>query len=155
MKKTIKVFTNGCFDLLHVGHITLLKYCQLLANGGEVILGLDSDEKIKRDKGEIRPIFTYDERRAQLIVLSGILGKFTIFKFHTDQDLYDLIKTVGPDVIVKGSEYHGQRIVGDDLAQVTFCGQVHNISTSQIIERVQHKEAEYLAKMYEAVRLHE
>jgi D-beta-D-heptose 7-phosphate kinase/D-beta-D-heptose 1-phosphate adenosyltransferase len=155
MKKTIKVFTNGCFDLLHVGHITVLKYCQLLANGGEVILGLDADEKIRRDKGELRPIFTYDERRQQLITLSSVLGKFTIFKFHTDQDLYDLIKSTEPDVIVKGSEYHGKRVIGDDLAQVTFCGQVHNISTSDIIDRIQRKEAEYLAKMYEAARLHE
>jgi D-beta-D-heptose 7-phosphate kinase / D-beta-D-heptose 1-phosphate adenosyltransferase len=115
------VFTNGCFDVLHVGHFGLLSFCrQLAGNDGRVIVAIDSDEKIKKDKGINRPYFSYIERAQDLQYLirslTGAEQDFAINDvriFDTNEGLYEIIKEVKPDIIVKGTDREGN-VIGSD-----------------------------------------
>ena len=95
------VFTNGCFDVLHRGHIELLKHCRVLGGDtGWVIVGINSDESIRRLKGDHRPIMSQDDRKALLEELSCI-DEVVIFDEDTP---YELIQRSKPDIIVKGGD---------------------------------------------------
>ena len=96
MRKT--VFTNGCFDVLHRGHIELLKFSKRI--GDQLVVGLNSDESIKRIKGSDRPINNQKDRKMMLEELRCV-DKVIIFDEDTP---YDLIQSVNPDIIVKGGD---------------------------------------------------
>lgn len=129
------VFTNGCFDILHVGHVTYLQ--QAKAEGQILVVGLNSDESVKRLKGETRPI-QCEEDRAKILAALGCVDYVTIFSEDTPKDL---IESVKPDVLVKGGDWPVDKIVGADFVQanggrvktLTF---VNGKSSSSIIERV-------------------
>ena len=104
MKSKI-IFTNGCFDILHTGHFKLLKYCKEL---GHVIVGLNSDRSVKRLKGEKRPIFTQEDR-VFMLKSCKYVDKVIIFEEDTP---YNLIKSIKPDIIVKGGDYKKEEVVG-------------------------------------------
>ena len=108
IKKTYKkiVFTNGCFDLLHKGHRDLIK--QSFSFGDILIVGLNSDESVKRLKGEHRPIKNEVERKNTLLN-TGYVNEVYIFDDDTPLELINLIK---PDVLVKGGDYAPNEIVG-------------------------------------------
>ena len=91
------VFTNGCFDVLHRGHLDLLKYCKKL---GTVVVGLNSDASVKRLKGESRPLNSEKDRKYLLDSLVFV-DKVIIFNEDTP---YNLIKEINPDIIVKGGD---------------------------------------------------
>ncbi len=128
--KTI-VFTNGCFDILHLGHV---KYLESAKNMGDVlIVGLNSDASVKRLKGETRPINPqYD--RAYLLAALECVDYVVIFDEDTP---YELIKIVQPDILVKGGDYRYQNVVGSDIAkEVRFVDFIDGKSTTGIINKI-------------------
>lgn len=125
----MKVFTNGCFDVLHLGHIELLKYCSSL---GDVIVGLNSDESIKRLKGLSRPI---NDEQSRLRVLESIKYVSSVHIFHEDTP-YELIKSLKPDLIVKGGDYKPEQIAGHDLCEVKIFETLDGYSSTAIIKKI-------------------
>lgn len=105
------VFTNGCFDLLHIGHIKLLDYAK--EQGDKLIVALNTDDSVNKQKGGVRPIIPQDERAK---VLSSLESVDAVVFFDEDTP-YSLIKSVKPDVLVKGDEYTEDQIVGADFVK--------------------------------------
>ena len=105
------VFTNGCFDILHLGHITYLE--QAKTKGDILIVGLNSDASVKRLKGTERPIKDEQSRASILAALSSV-DLVIVFKEDTP---IDLIQAVKPDVLVKGGDYKKEDIVGADFVE--------------------------------------
>ena len=125
------VFTNGCFDILHLGHV---KYLEMAKSFGDVlIVGVNSDTSVKRLKGKSRPINPeYD--RAYLLAALDVVDFVTIFDEDTP---YELIKALKPDILVKGGDYKGKEVVGSDIVkEVRLVDFVDGKSTTNIIERV-------------------
>jgi len=122
------VFTNGCFDILHTGHLTLLKEAR--KRGDKLIVGLNSDASVKRLKGALRPINNVDVRREQLELIPYV-DEVIVFDNDTP---YQLIKDVQPDLIVKGGDYTVEEIVGHDLASVHIVPTVKGHSTTNLLE---------------------
>ena len=133
-QKGIKtVFTNGCFDILHIGHI---KYLEKAKSFGDIlILGLNSDNSIRRLKGENRPINTQTDR-AYILASLEVVDYVVIFNEDTPLDLIKLIK---PDVLVKGSDYEGKEVVGQDIAKELKLVQfIDAKSTSKMIKKIRN-----------------
>lgn len=123
------VWTNGCFDIIHIGHIELFKYARSL--GSKLFVGIDSDRRIKINKGDSRPINNELNRKA---VLSSIKHIDDIFIFNSDDELRSTIKNLGVDIIVVGDDYKDKLVIGSDLVKQTlFFSKIPNISTSKII----------------------
>jgi D-beta-D-heptose 7-phosphate kinase/D-beta-D-heptose 1-phosphate adenosyltransferase len=131
-KKSEVVFTNGCFDILHLGHV---KYLQNAKNlGSLLIVGLNSDESVKRLKGDDRPINSEQDRAVVLSAL-GFVDYVVIFEEDTP---YQLIQKLKPDILVKGADYKGKEVVGSNLVKkVVLIDFVENKSTTNIIKRIQ------------------
>ncbi len=126
------VFTNGCFDILHKGHV---KYLQKAKELGDIlIVGVNSDDSVRKLKGNSRPINTLEARMEVLVALESV--SFAI-PFNTETP-YDLIKEIQPDILVKGGDYNPKTIVGNDIAKETVVIDfVDGFSTTQIIEKMQ------------------
>ena len=124
------VFTNGCFDILHSGHVKYLKEAKSF--GDILVLGLNEDESIRRLKGESRPINEFADRAevmAALEMIDFVIG-------FEDDTPYELIKVVKPNILVKGGDYEGKEVVGSDIADETRLVQfVDGKSTTNIIKR--------------------
>jgi rfaE bifunctional protein nucleotidyltransferase chain/domain len=110
LHKTI-VFTNGCFDIIHAGHVQYLEQAKQL--GEILIIGLNSDASVKRLKGSLRPFNTEQDRA---IVLAALAAVDYIIIFAEDTP-YELIKQIQPDVLVKGGDWAVDKIVGADIVQ--------------------------------------
>ncbi|AOY57669.1 cytidyltransferase-related protein [Desulfococcus multivorans] len=129
------VFTNGCFDLLHVGHVRYLTAARRL--GGLLVVGLNSDDSVRRIKGPLRPIIGQAER-AEVLCGLACVDFVTIFD---EPDPLALIQAIQPDILVKGADWALQDIIGAD-AVISRGGRVERISivpgasTSEIIERI-------------------
>jgi rfaE bifunctional protein nucleotidyltransferase chain/domain len=133
-KKKI-VFTNGCFDIIHRGHIEYLLKAKAL--GDVLVVGLNTDESVRRIKGEGRPIVTQDDRA---FVLANLLPVDYVCPFAEDTPL-SLITAIVPDILVKGADWKIDDIVGKDVVElaggkVETIDFVPNRSTSGIIERI-------------------
>ncbi len=124
------VFTNGCFDILHIGHIKLLEFCK--QQGDYVIVGLNSDESVKRLKGEKRPVNNENNR---LNILKSIKYVDQVFIFNEDTP-YELIKILNPDIIVKGGDYKKEEVVGNDLTEVIIFNYIDGYSTTKTLEKL-------------------
>ena len=124
------VFTNGCFDLLHPGHLSLLEFASTF---GEVVVGLNSDESVRGLKGPNRPIMGEEERRYSLESCKFV-SKVYLFDEPTP---LRLIQEIRPDLIIKGGEYAGVPIIGQDLAPVKLFTPHWDLSTTKILERIQ------------------
>ncbi len=123
------IFTNGCFDLLHEGHIFILKESFKLGN--KLIVGLNSDESVKILKGDSRPIWSQDKRKKELLALD-IVDSVVIFNEETP---LNLIKKLRPNVIVKGGDYKAEDVVGYDIVdEVVIIPLIDGVSTTKIIE---------------------
>jgi D-beta-D-heptose 7-phosphate kinase/D-beta-D-heptose 1-phosphate adenosyltransferase len=121
------VFTNGCFDIVHRGHIELLE--QSKSYGDYLIVGLNSDASIKRLKGETRPIINQEDRKRTLECLKFV---DEVVIFHEDTP-YNLIKQIKPDIITKGGDYKIDEVVGNDLARVIIIPYMNGHSTTSIL----------------------
>ncbi|MCJ8278799.1 MAG: D-glycero-beta-D-manno-heptose-7-phosphate kinase [Rivularia sp. ALOHA_DT_140] len=129
------VFTNGCFDLLHVGHVVYLEKAKTL--GDVLIVALNTDNSVKRLKGSQRPLITEADRARVLASLSCVNG-VTLFDEDTPIDLIEAIK---PDVLVKGADYKEEEVVGASFVrsyqgQVELIPLVDNRSTSKIVNKI-------------------
>ena len=122
------IFTNGCFDLLHVGHLKLLEFAK--SKGKKLIVGLNSDKSVKSIKGDTRPVNSQDIRKTQLESLPWV-DEVILFD---DDTPYDLIKSVKPDLIVKGGDYGVKDVVGHDLTDVCIFPTIKDFSSTKIIE---------------------
>lgn len=129
------VFTNGCFDILHVGHV---KYLEVAKSYGDVlILGLNADSSVRKLKGPTRPINSQDDRAYILASLESV-DYVVIFEEETP---YELIKLIKPHVLVKGGDYEGKEVVGQDIAdELKLVQFVDGKSTTNTIKRIQENE---------------
>lgn len=124
-----KVWTNGCFDVLHRGHIELFKYAKSL--GDELIVGIDSDRKVKHDKGGRRPVNKMEDRMEMLHSIKYI---DRVVHFDSKDELEALIKHHRPDFMVVGSDWKGKEIVGGAYAQtILFFERIEGYSTTKIL----------------------
>jgi D-beta-D-heptose 7-phosphate kinase/D-beta-D-heptose 1-phosphate adenosyltransferase len=133
------VFTNGCFDLLHVGHVTLLEECHRF--GSKLVLGLNTDASVCRLKGPSRPVVGEKERAR---VMSALAAVDAVVLFDEETPL-ELIRAVKPDVLVKGGDYSVETVVGheDVIAgggRVEIVPTVEGFSTTNIVEKLRSKE---------------
>lgn len=134
-KKKKIVFTNGCFDILHVGHITLLAKSKAL--GDVLIVGLNSDASVRSIKGEKRPIVSETERAH---ILSALEAVDYVVLFDEDTPL-ELIRQIKPDILVKGSDYKPEQVVGKDVVEsyggeVRLVDLVAGFSTTNIVDAI-------------------
>jgi len=127
------VFTNGCFDILHRGHIELFSFCRSL--GAEVVVGINSDESIKVLKGIERPINNQNDRKFLLESIRYI-DRVIVFDEETP---YNLISKVKPDIIVKGGDYKIEEVVGKELAKVVIFDYVDGYSTTKSIQNISRR----------------
>jgi rfaE bifunctional protein nucleotidyltransferase chain/domain len=129
------VFTNGCFDIIHYGHVDYLVKAKEL--GDKLVIGLNSDKSVKRLKGETRPIMN-ELARATLLASLVFVDAVVVFEEDTPEDL---IKTIVPDILVKGGDYKYQDIVGADFVSVTgglveIIPFVEGYSTTDILKKL-------------------
>ena len=124
------VFVNGCFDVLHVGHIRLLEFAK--SQGDLLIVALDTDEKVKKAKGHDRPYNTLEVRKE---VIESIKHVDLVLDFDSDDALINLFNTLKPDVRVLGSDWQGKKIVGEDcIKDVKYFRRVDGYSTTKILQ---------------------
>lgn len=129
------VFTNGCFDILHLGHVDYLEKARAL--GDRLVVGLNTDNSVKRFKGEDRPI---QDQASRAKIMASFQFVDLVVLFEEDTPL-QLISTLQPDVLVKGSDYLAEKIVGAEVVKKNG-GEVKTIdfipgySTSRIIEKI-------------------
>jgi rfaE bifunctional protein nucleotidyltransferase chain/domain len=124
------VFTNGCFDIIHVGHIRYLKEAKAL--GDVLVVGLNSDKSVSIIKPK-RPVNLQDYR-AEVLSSLEVVDYITLFDEDTP---YELIKLLQPDILVKGGDWRKEDIVGSDIAKETrSLPYIKGISTSEIIEKI-------------------
>jgi D-beta-D-heptose 7-phosphate kinase/D-beta-D-heptose 1-phosphate adenosyltransferase len=124
------VFTNGCFDILHRGHIEYLRQSKGL--GDRLIVGVNSDASVKRLKGEDRPINNQEDRCALLKALRFV---DEVIVFNADTPI-DLITMLRPDIITKGGDYKPEDVVGNHLAKVVILPYRENYSTTRLLNAV-------------------
>ena len=124
------IFTNGCFDIVHRGHLELLKYCKSI--GDKVIVGLNSDKSIKKIKGLKRPINCESDR---IFLLESLIYVDRVIVFNQNTP-YELIKKINPDIIVKGGDYTVDSVVGSNLCEVRIFNYVEGYSTTKTIQSI-------------------
>lgn len=124
------VFTNGCFDILHKGHIDYLKKSKAL--GDKLIVGINSDKSVEKLKGLCRPHNNQEDRKSILESLEFV-DEVIIFSSDTP---YELIKHIEPDIITKGGDYTVENVVGNDLAEVVIIPFTEGYSTTNTLEHM-------------------
>ena len=135
-RKEIIVFTNGCFDIIHPGHVFILE--QAKAKGDILIVGLNSDSSIKNFKSSDRPICNQDDR-AYILAAFSCVDYIIIFDEDTPEKL---IIDITPDILVKGKDYEGKEIAGskhmsDNNKKIELVDIIDGKSTSKIIDNIQ------------------
>ena len=124
------VFTNGCFDIVHRGHIEMLKASKKL--GEHLVVGVNTDASVKRLKGNTRPINNESDRKVVLESLDFV-DEVILFDEDTPQQLIERIR---PDIITKGGDYTVDTVVGNELAKVIIIPTVENLSTTNTLKRI-------------------
>ena len=126
-----KIFTNGCFDVLHRGHLELFKYAKSL---GYLYVGVDSDAKVKLDKGKHRPCNSLEDRIEMLESLRFI---DEVRSFNDTQGLEDLVKEISPDVLIMGSDWRGKKVIGKQYAtDLQFFERIGGYCTTGILNYI-------------------
>ena len=125
----VRVWVNGTFDILHIGHIKLLEFASQF---GEVRVGIDTDERVKQLKGELRPINTIKDR---IDFMNSIKYVNSSVSFSTDEELCDKIKEWNADVIIIGNDYKDKKVIGSNLVkEIIFFDKIDGHSSTKIIE---------------------
>ena len=126
----IKVWTNGCFDILHRGHIEMFRYAKSL--GDELVVGIDTDEKVKKDKGKNRPIISLQDR---IFMLQSIKYINKVIPFDSTEDLRKTIRWYQPDLMVIGSDWKGKDVIGREFSdKLVFFNRVGDYSTTNFLK---------------------
>jgi D-beta-D-heptose 7-phosphate kinase/D-beta-D-heptose 1-phosphate adenosyltransferase len=124
------IWVNGCFDVLHRGHFELFNYAKSL--GDKLIVGIDSDKKIEKDKGKGRP---YNNIKDRTYALESLKAIDEIRAFSDRESLVELVKEIKPDILVVGADWKGKRIVGSQYAkEVIYFDRIGEYSTTNILE---------------------
>jgi rfaE bifunctional protein nucleotidyltransferase chain/domain len=137
-RNNIIVFTNGCFDLFHYGHLVSLRKAKKY--GDILIVGVNSDSSVKKLKGKNRPVFSQKER-VSIICSLEFVDYCVIFKEETPEKI---IKFLKPDIIIKGSDYKEEQVVGYDFVKryggkVVLLPLVKGFSTTEIIKKIKNE----------------
>ena len=128
----MKIWMNGCFDVLHYGHYRMIEYAASLGN--RLVIGIDTDERIKRIKGENRTYHTTFERLYNLKLIKGVDN---VCIFNTDADLIELIQSYKPDIFVIGSDYKDKPIIGSEyVKEIRYFDRIKGFSTTQILKKM-------------------
>ena len=129
-KKWVKVFVNGTFDLLHPGHISLLNYAKSL--GDYLVVGIDTDDRVREKKGSTRPIYNQEDRGLMLIALSAV---DEVTYFSSDESLEALVKDVKPAIMVVGSDWKDKSVIGSYWAsELKFYDRIEEYATSKTVQ---------------------
>ena len=127
-----RVFTNGCFDMLHPGHIAMLKYCATM--GDHVLVGIDSDQRIKEMKGPPRPINSEEIRKLILLNLKWVND---VVIFNSDEELTNLVARYEPDYMIVGADWSDKKVIGSEHAKIIgFFERIDEYSTTQTIQSI-------------------
>jgi len=133
--KNMKIFTNGCYDILHPGHIELFKYAKTL--GDYLVVGIDSDQRVSNSKGSSRPINKQEIRKYMLLALKYV---DEVFIFNDEVQLIELVKAVRPDIMIVGSDWKNKRVIGSEYAkEVRFFERIQEFSTTKTIESITNR----------------
>ena len=125
----MRIWVNGAFDILHIGHIKLLKHA---AGMGYLRVGIDTDERIKEMKGPSRPFNCFRDREEFLLSLRFV---DEVVGFGSEQELIDHIKLYQPDIMVIGSDYKDKKIVGSEfINKIVYFDRLEDVSTTSILE---------------------
>ena len=123
-------FTNGCYDILHVGHIRLLEYLRTKCN--VLIVGIDSDKRVKELKGAKRP---FNNEKDRMLMLKSLRFVDDVYIFNSEQELTEMVKSLQPDIMVVGSDYKNKKVVGSEHAKkIEFFEKVDGYSTTRILQ---------------------
>lgn len=126
------IWTNGCFDILHPGHIELFKVAKSL--GDFLVVGIDDDQKVRGDKGENRPINDLHFRKS---MLESIRYIDIVLPFGSKKELENLIQLYSPDILLVGGDWRNGDVVGKNYAkEVRFFDRIGNYSTTNIINKI-------------------
>lgn len=125
-----KVWVNGTFDVLHIGHIKLLKYASQF---GSVRVGIDTDDRIRQKKGETRPINNLQDR---MDFMRSIIYVSDVVSFGTDEELNNSIKEYEPDYFIIGSDYKDKKIIGGEFAKEIIFFDRLSYSTTDTINKI-------------------
>lgn len=131
----VKVFVNGTFDVLHLGHMQLLS---LAGNSGDnLLVAIDSDRRVAEKKGNTRPIFDQRYRSDMLRYIRGVNG---VVIFDTDKELIDIIKNYSPDIMIVGSDYRNKPVIGSEYAKnLIFYERNTKYSSTEIIKNISNR----------------
>jgi D-beta-D-heptose 7-phosphate kinase/D-beta-D-heptose 1-phosphate adenosyltransferase len=131
----MKIIVNGTFDILHRGHVELLEYAKGL--GEFLLVCIDTDRRVTELKGQDRPVNNQDDRQ---FMLNGLKSVDAVWTFDSEEDLEQICKMYQPDIMVKGSDYQGKRIVGaKHCKEIKFVELVDGYSTTNIIQRIANR----------------
>jgi len=124
-----KVWINGCFDVLHRGHVEMFKFAK--SQGDFLVVGIDSDDRVRQLKGYHRPINNQEDRR---FFLEAIRFIDQVVIFNTESDLIQRIKEVNPEIMIVGSDYRNKTVIGSEGANnLVFFNRIGNYSTTNIL----------------------
>lgn len=125
----IRVWVNGTFDVLHRGHIELVKYASKF---GTLRVGIDYDERVKTLKGDSRPVNKWEDRK---FMMESILHVNSVVGFGSDEELENQIKEWNPKYLIVGSDYRDKKVIGSHLVeQILFFDKIGGFSTTKILE---------------------
>ena len=125
------IWSNGCFDILHIGHIKMLQYARSL--GDSLVVGIDSDRRVKELKGKLRPINNQNDRKEFLLSLSCVNN---VFVFDSKEEMRAILVEQGIRELVVGEDYIGREVIGEELVErVHFFKKFKNFSTTRILNK--------------------
>jgi len=124
------IWSNGCYDILHRGHLELLKYARSL--GDKLVVGIDSDKKVRKSKGEGRPVNNQDDRK---FFLESLIYVDEVVIFNTAEELEGRVQSIRPKFIVIGNDYKDRKVVGGEHARsgIKFFERIGEYSTTNIL----------------------
>jgi rfaE bifunctional protein nucleotidyltransferase chain/domain len=127
-----KVFINGCFDILHRGHIEMLKYAKSM--GDYLLVAIDSDTRVKHLKGQSRPINDQDDRK---FMLESLRYVDEVVVFESSHGLVDVVNLYSPDLMIVGSDYRDKTVIGSEHAkEIHFFEKINGYSTTRTIQNI-------------------
>ena len=126
-----KIFVNGSFDILHVGHLDLLKYAKSL--GDHLLVAIDSDRRISEKKGPLRP---FNDEVNRFALMSELKPVDEVAVFDSDKSLINIIKQYQPDIMIVGSDWKGKPIIGSQFTKdILYYERTNNESTTRTLKR--------------------